>query len=253
MVARELIRRAVVGWAVIRLDRAFPLRLSYRPCPNAPAASSTPPTTPLAGASTPERKAPPKPPWLAGPPLPPKKQTISIRREVKGRGGKTATVIYRVQVGEATFKDLAKQLREACGSGGSAKDGEILIEATTAKRRPRSCCDWGIKRSSRVGECWRRQARARNFTGFVTIWRGTTQCKNGSDFYPFRRRPHSHRDSGGSVLMLIPSGPTGSEPMSAPTAKDGRCLRPRPVRRTLRPRTERLVSPPLRPPSPLVR
>lgn len=73
-------------------------------------------------------KAPPPPPWLAGPPLPPEKQTLSIRREVKGRGGKTATVVYDLRLSEADFKDLARRLREACGSGGSAKDGQILIQ-----------------------------------------------------------------------------------------------------------------------------
>ena len=58
-----------------------------------------------------------KPPWLAGPPLPPEKQTVSIRREVKGRGGKTATLVYDLRLSEADFKDLARRLREACGSG----------------------------------------------------------------------------------------------------------------------------------------
>lgn len=69
-----------------------------------------------------------KPPWLAGPPLPPEKQTVSIRREVKGRGGKTATLVYDLRLSEADFKELARRLREACGSGGSAKDGQILIQ-----------------------------------------------------------------------------------------------------------------------------
>jgi len=80
------------------------------------------------------RDAPPKPPWLTGPPLPPEKQTVSIRREVKGRGGKTATVIYDLRVGEADFKALARRLREACGSGGSAKDGRILIQGDHGER-----------------------------------------------------------------------------------------------------------------------
>lgn len=75
-----------------------------------------------------ERKAPPKPPWLAGPPLPPEKQVVSIRREVKGRAGKTATVVYGFQMGEADFKELGRQLRQACGTGGSAKDGQIIIQ-----------------------------------------------------------------------------------------------------------------------------
>jgi translation initiation factor 1 (eIF-1/SUI1) len=58
-------------------------------------------------------KAPAPPPWLAGPPLPPEKQTVSIRREVKGRGGKTATVVYDLRLSEADFKDLARSSSRA--------------------------------------------------------------------------------------------------------------------------------------------
>ena len=52
-----------------------------------------------------------KPPWLAGPPLPPEKQTVSIRREVKGRGGKTATLVYDLRVSEAQ-----RELKRRMGS-----------------------------------------------------------------------------------------------------------------------------------------
>jgi translation initiation factor 1 len=53
---------------------------------------------------------------------------IRIRREVKGRKGKTVTVISGFQPGQADLKALAKQLKQMCGAGGSVKDGVIIIQ-----------------------------------------------------------------------------------------------------------------------------
>ncbi len=53
---------------------------------------------------------------------------VRVRRETKGRGGKTVTVITGVPVGEAALNDLAGALKRRCGSGGTAKDGVIEIQ-----------------------------------------------------------------------------------------------------------------------------
>ncbi|MBI5579587.1 MAG: translation initiation factor Sui1 [Deltaproteobacteria bacterium] len=53
---------------------------------------------------------------------------IRIRREVKGRGGKTVTVASGFQLDDAGLKQLAAELKRRCGTGGSVKDGEILIQ-----------------------------------------------------------------------------------------------------------------------------
>ncbi len=53
---------------------------------------------------------------------------IRIRREVKGRKGKTATAIFGVPLDGAELKTFAKALRKRCGAGGSVKDGVILIQ-----------------------------------------------------------------------------------------------------------------------------
>jgi len=53
---------------------------------------------------------------------------IRIRREVKGRGGKTVTVATGFQLDDDGLKQLAAELKRRCGTGGSAKDGEILIQ-----------------------------------------------------------------------------------------------------------------------------
>ena len=54
---------------------------------------------------------------------------IRIRREVKGRKGKTVTVIYGFQFDQSNLKTLAKQLKQLCGTGGSVKDDIIIIQA----------------------------------------------------------------------------------------------------------------------------
>ena len=53
---------------------------------------------------------------------------IRIRREVKGRKGKTVTVIFGFQPGQIDLKALAKQLKQMFGTGGSVKDGGIIIQ-----------------------------------------------------------------------------------------------------------------------------
>jgi translation initiation factor 1 len=53
---------------------------------------------------------------------------IRIRREVKGRGGKTVTVASGFRLDEDRLKQLSAQLKRRCGTGGSIKDGEILIQ-----------------------------------------------------------------------------------------------------------------------------
>jgi translation initiation factor 1 len=51
--------------------------------------------------------------------------TVYIRRETKGRGGKTVTVISGL-VGN--LKSWKKDLQKLCGSGGTVKDDNIEIQ-----------------------------------------------------------------------------------------------------------------------------
>ena len=53
---------------------------------------------------------------------------IRIRREVKGRGGKTVTVLAGFDLAEDRLRALAAELKRRCGTGGSAGEGEILIQ-----------------------------------------------------------------------------------------------------------------------------
>jgi translation initiation factor 1 len=51
---------------------------------------------------------------------------IKIRREVKGRKGKTVTTVTGVPAN--TINELARKLKQKCGAGGSVKDGMIIIQ-----------------------------------------------------------------------------------------------------------------------------
>ena len=51
-----------------------------------------------------------------------------VRRETKGRGGKTVTTVSGVPLGEEALKDLASALKRRCGTGGALKDGVIEIQ-----------------------------------------------------------------------------------------------------------------------------
>jgi translation initiation factor 1 len=53
---------------------------------------------------------------------------VRIRRETKGRGGKTVTTISGIPLPDDALRELAGELKRACGTGGSAKDGVIEIQ-----------------------------------------------------------------------------------------------------------------------------
>ncbi|SHJ81939.1 translation initiation factor 1 [Desulfatibacillum alkenivorans DSM 16219] len=58
----------------------------------------------------------------------PQDGVVRIRREVKGRKGKTAIAIFGLPLEGPDLKDFAKHLKQKCGSGGSVKDGVIIIQ-----------------------------------------------------------------------------------------------------------------------------
>lgn len=51
-----------------------------------------------------------------------------VRRESKGRGGKTVTTVTGVPLPLDQLKELATTLKRRCGTGGALKDGVIEIQ-----------------------------------------------------------------------------------------------------------------------------
>jgi len=60
--------------------------------------------------------------------LPAKQQKLRIRLDKKHRGGKTVTLVEGFSGKEEDLQELGKKLKNYCGTGGSAKDGEIIIQ-----------------------------------------------------------------------------------------------------------------------------
>lgn len=53
---------------------------------------------------------------------------VRIRRETKGRGGKTVTVVSGVPLDSNAVKVLSVELKKLCGAGGALKDETIEIQ-----------------------------------------------------------------------------------------------------------------------------
>ena len=53
---------------------------------------------------------------------------VRVSRETKGRGGKSVTLIKGLALDALALAMLGKQLRTACGSGGTVKDGVIEVQ-----------------------------------------------------------------------------------------------------------------------------
>jgi len=53
---------------------------------------------------------------------------VRVRREVKGRKGKTVTTVSGVPLDDGELRELASDLKHLCGAGGSVKDGVVVIQ-----------------------------------------------------------------------------------------------------------------------------
>lgn len=60
--------------------------------------------------------------------LPPRRQTAYLHRDKSGRGGKAVTLVKNLVLADDDLKSLAKRLKQACGTGGTVKDGVIEIQ-----------------------------------------------------------------------------------------------------------------------------
>ncbi|KPF45300.1 translation initiation factor SUI1 [beta proteobacterium AAP121] len=57
-----------------------------------------------------------------------------VTREKQGRGGKTVTVVRGLPLEAEALAVLGKQLRAACGAGGTAKDGVLEVQGDHADK-----------------------------------------------------------------------------------------------------------------------
>lgn len=67
-------------------------------------------------------------------PMPVGDGIVRVSRETKGRGGKAVTLVKGVLLDSAGLAQLGKQLKAACGSGGTVKDGVIEVQGDHVER-----------------------------------------------------------------------------------------------------------------------
>lgn len=58
----------------------------------------------------------------------PSKQDLRVWLDRKHRGGKTVTLVKGFTGNDNDLRELCKELKTKCGTGGSAKDSEIIIQ-----------------------------------------------------------------------------------------------------------------------------
>ncbi|MDR1988686.1 MAG: hypothetical protein LBQ09_00475 [Acidobacteriaceae bacterium] len=64
----------------------------------------------------------------------PSRVVAKLRIETSGRGGKTVTVVYDLPRNSAFLKALARELKHACGTGGSSTEETVEIQGDQRER-----------------------------------------------------------------------------------------------------------------------
>ena len=83
--------------------------------------------------------------------LAPALQKLRIKLETKHRGGKTVSLIEGFIGKEEDLQDLGKSLKNYCGTGGSAKDGEIIVQGDHREKILQWLIKNGYKNSKKIG------------------------------------------------------------------------------------------------------
>lgn len=77
--------------------------------------------------------------------LPPQQQTAYLHRDSKGRGGKSVTLVKNLILSEQDRRELAKKLKQVCGSGGTVKDDIIEIQGEHREKIAEALTKMGYK------------------------------------------------------------------------------------------------------------
>ena len=83
--------------------------------------------------------------------LSPSQQMLKVRLETKHRAGKAVTIITGFVGREGDLQELSKKVKTFCGTGGSAKDGEIIIQGDQREKVMQWLTKNGYGKAKRIG------------------------------------------------------------------------------------------------------
>lgn len=83
--------------------------------------------------------------------LPPDQQKLRIWVDTRQRAGKTVTLVAGFTGTQEDLEDLGKKLKNFCGTGGAAKDGEIIVQGDQRDKVLQFLIKNGYKNSRKAG------------------------------------------------------------------------------------------------------
>ncbi|MFT3675941.1 MAG: translation initiation factor [Chitinophagaceae bacterium] len=83
--------------------------------------------------------------------LPPAQQRLRVRLDTKQRAGKAVTLVEGFVGSKEDLEALGKKLKNLCGSGGSAKDGEIIVQGDHRPKVLQWLISNGYKQTKQAG------------------------------------------------------------------------------------------------------
>lgn len=75
--------------------------------------------------------------------LPKEKQRLRVKLDTKQRAGKVVTLVEQFVGTNEDLEALGKMLKTKCGTGGSVKDGSIIIQGDYKEKIITWLKDWG--------------------------------------------------------------------------------------------------------------
>jgi translation initiation factor 1 len=82
--------------------------------------------------------------------LPPEEQMLKVSLQTKHRAGKTVTLILGFQGKYEDAEILGKLLRNACGTGGSVKEDEIIVQGDHREKVLQFLLKKGYKKTKKI-------------------------------------------------------------------------------------------------------